>query len=592
MKHIILAFLIFFTTPSMAQPVHGLAMHGDLKYPADFKHFDYVNPDAPKGGILKEHSVGTFDTLNGFILKGVPADNLGLIYETLMAQSDDEPFSEYGRIAKTVEVAADNSSITFNLHEEAKFHDGTPITPEDVIWTFETLKTKGLPFYRAYYGDVDTVTKTGDHQVTFHFSTTENKELPLIIGQLPVLPKHYWADKDFGATTLTPPLGSGPYKVKSVDVGKQITFERVADYWGKDLPVNKGMYNFDTIQVDYYRDATVAVEALLAGEYDYRQENIAKTWATTYQDSDVVKSGKIKMEEIAHERPAGMQAFIMNVRRPVFQDIAVRRAINLAFDFEWANKQFAYGAYTRTNSYFMNSELASSGKPKDLELELLTPFKDQLPAEVFTEEFKIPKTDGSGNNRKQLKEAIKLLDDAGYTIGADGIRIDPKTRQPLSFEIIDNQPAFERWTLPLIQNLKKIGIEASFRVIDTSQYQNRILDHDYDMTVQVIPQSLSPGNEQREYWDSDKAGLKGSKNWIGVQDPVVDALVNKIINANSREMLVAATHALDRVLLWHYYVIPQWHLNSWRLVYWDKFGRPKKTAPYDLNLSKTWWSKE
>lgn len=571
---------------------HGLSMHGDMKYKENFKHFDYVNPDAPKGGILREHVVGSYDNLNAFIFKGLPASDLDLVYDTLLQSSDDEPFSEYARLAESIEHPEDNSYIRFNLNKAAKFHDGTSVTPEDVIWTFETLKEKGLPFYRSYYSGVKEAKKTGEHQVTFTFENPKNRELPLILGQLPVLPKHFWEGKKFDATTLEKPLGSGPYKIVTVEPGKSIVYERVKDYWGADIPVNKGRYNFDIVRVDYYRDATVAVEALLANEYDYRVENIAKTWATTYKDAQAVKDGDIKIEKLEHERPAGMQAFVMNLRHPLFQDIAVRKAINLAFDFEWSNKQFAYGAYTRTDSFFENSELASTGKPSKAERKLLEPFKDQLPPELFEEEFKLPKTKGDGNNRKQLKEAIQLLEDAGYELGEDGYRYDPKTGKKLKFEIIENQPTFERWIAPMIANLKKIGIEASFRTIDTAQYQNRILEHDYDMTVQVFGQSLSPGNEQVEYWHSTKADQAGSRNWAGIKDPVVDALVDKIVHAESREDLVTASRALDRVLLWNYYVVPQWHLNSFRVAYWDKFGQPSKRAPYNLNILDTWWAKK
>ncbi|MAZ00385.1 MAG: hypothetical protein CMH32_07610 [Micavibrio sp.] len=587
-----LLLISFISLPAQAaEKVHGMAMHGDLKYGPDFTHFEYVNPNAPKGGTLKEHSIGTFDNLNGFIMKGVAAGNLSLLYDTLLSASEDEPFSEYGLLAESVERADDNSYIRFNLHPSAKFHDGKAVTPEDVIWTFNTLLEKGLPFYRAYYGAVESVEKTGEQQVTFTFKDKTNKELPLILGQLPVLPKHYWDGKDFASTTLEAPLGSGPYKIKAVDAGKRIVYERVTDYWGKDLPVNKGRYNFDTIELDYYRDATVAVEALLAGEYDYRLENIAKTWATTYKDAQAVKDGRIVLKEIEHSRPAGMQAFALNQRRPIFADIAIRKAVNLAFDFEWANRQFAYGSYTRTDSYFENSELASSDLPEGEELAILEEYKDQLPPALFTEEFIVPKTKGDGNNRKQLREAMHILDEAGYKTGPDGLRIDPKTGQPLTFEIIEHQPAFERWTLPLIQNLKKIGIKATFRIVDTAQYQNRVLTHDYDMTVHTFPQSLSPGNEQIEYWHSSKADVEGSRNWLGIKSPVVDDLVMKIVNAESREDLVAYTRALDRVLKWGYYVIPQWHLNKFRLAYNSKIAMPETMAPYASDLTSTWWVK-
>ncbi len=577
-----------------ANAVHAMSLHGDVKYGADFSHFDYTNPDAPKGGTLRMHAVGTFDTLNPFILKGVAAAPVSLTYETLTEQSDDEPFSAYGLLAESMELAEDNSFIRFNLRKEARFHDGKPVSPDDVVWSFETLREKGQPGYRAYYNDVERVEKTGDAQVTFFFKTTENKELPLIIGQLPVLAKHYWTQegRDFTETTLESFPGSGPYMVSDVDPGKSLTLTRNKEYWGADLPVNRGRYNFDVITMDYYRDATVAVEALFADEYDFRQENIAKSWATAYDKAQAVKDGRIKKEVIDHSRPAGMQAFVMNVRKPVFDDVAVRRAVNYAFDYEWSNRQFAFDSYTRTNSFFENSELASSGVPEGAELALLEPYREQLPESLFEEPFVLPETDGSGNNRTQLREAIRILEEAGYKTGPDGIRLDPESGERLSFEILENQPAFERWTLPFIKNLKKIGIEASFRLVDTAQYQNRITDFDYDMTVLVIPQSLSPGNEQREFWHSSKADVSGSRNYIGIKDEVVDALVEKVISAPDREALVNATRALDRVLLWQYYVVPQWHLNAYRLAYWDRFGQPETKAPYDLNLIDTWWAKQ
>jgi len=572
---------------------HGIALHGDLKYPADFTHFDYVNPDAPKGGNFSYASIGTYDSLNPFITKGVPATGIGMIYQTLMVSSSDEPFSEYGLIAKTIKVADDNSHVTFTLRPQAKWHDGQPITAEDVVWTFNILVSEGQPYYKSYYSAVEKVTADDPHNVTFHFNTNDNRELPLIMGQIPVLPKHYWTDggRKFSQTTLTPPLGSGPYKISKVDAGRSITYERVKDWWGADLPVNKGQYNFDTITVQYYRDATVAIEALFAGQYDFRQEYIAKEWEMGYNNA-VVKSGRIIKEEIVNHNPVGMQAFMLNIRRPGLNDIEVRKALELAFDFEWANKQFAYGAYKRTDSYFENSDLASSDIPTGRELEILEKFRDRLPPELFTTSYKPPVTDGSGRARENLRKATDILEAAGYKLGKDGIRVHEKTGVRLSFEIIEDQPEFERWVLPWIRNLKRIGIAANFRAVDMSQYMERLNNFDYDITVHGIGQSMSPGNEQMEFWHSSRADMKGSRNYLGVSDPVVDALVEMVINAPDRAELVARVHALDRVLLWGYYVVPQWHINTWRIAYWDKFAKPDVQAPYALGAITTWWMKQ
>ncbi|MCB1538737.1 MAG: ABC transporter substrate-binding protein [Rhodospirillales bacterium] len=570
-----------------AEPVHGLAIYGAPKYQAGFTHFDYVNPDAPKGGTLRLSAIGTFDTLNPFIVKGVPADNLGLLYTTLMTGSSDEAFTEYGLLAESVEMPEDRSSVTFNLRKNAKWSDGQPVTAADVVWSFDTLMKDGAPFYASYYHDVESAKTETPTRVTFKFKRAGNRELPLIMGQMPVLPKHYWEKHDFTKTTLEPPVGDGPYKIASVDPGHSITYERVKDWWGDDLPVGKGRYNFDRITVDYYRDATVAVEAFFANRYDVRQEYIAKVWATGY-DAPPVRDGRIVKEEIKNGLPAGMQGFIMNTRRPVFADRAVRRALQYAFDFEWSNKALAHGAYKRDYSYFTNSEYAATGLPEGKELALLEPFRDRLPPELFTQEYKNPVTDGTGNVRDNLRQAAKILDDAGWTIGADGVRAKNGVR--LSFEIVDNQAEFERWVLPFIRNLKRIGIEANFRVVDTSQMVARLNDFDYDMTISGFGQSLSPGNEQRDYWGSAKADAPGSRNLIGVKNPVVDAMIDKIATAETREDLVAAVKALDRVLLWNYYVVPQWYTDLWKVAHWNRFGRPSAQAPYDLGIVDTWWT--
>lgn len=574
-----------------AEFVHGLALHDTPKYGAGFTHFDYVNPDAPKGGTLRLSSLGAFDSLNPFILKGMAADQVGsLVYQTLMESSLDEAFAQYGSLAQSVSVADDNGSVTYRLQPKAVWSDGKPVTAEDVAFSFTLLTTKGNPGYRAYYGDVAKVEAIAPKEVRFVFKRKDNPELPLIVGQLPILPKHVWDKNEFDKTTLNKALmiGSGPYVIDRVDVGKSIRFARQKDWWGADLPVNRGMHNFDAVEVYSFRDATVSLEAFFAGAYDLRVENVAKTWATGYKTPQV-KNGQVKLETIPNELPAGMQAYVFNTRKAVFRDKRVREAIALAFDFEWSNKRFAYGSYKRSTSYFSNSELASTGLPTGRELDILKPYKDKLPPEVFTQEFKIPQSDGSGTNRAAMKKAMQLLDEAGYKLNDKGQRVDPETGKPLTFEVIDVQQAFERWTLPFAANLKKIGITATFRVMDTAQYQNRMNDLDFDMTIGSFPQSLSPGNEQFAFWHSSSAAVKGTRNIAGVSDPVVDALVERIARAHSRDELVALSKALDRVLLWGQYVVPQWHMNAFRVAYWDTLGHPDRFPPYGLPVVETWW---
>ncbi len=579
--------LIFFALPALAQQAsHGVALHGAPKYPANFTHFEYTNPDAPKGGEFRLSAIGTYDTLNPYTLKGMAADGAGMVFETLMAGSMDEPFSQYGWVAESVAVAPDRSWVSYKLRPEAKFQDGSAITPEDIIFSFETLRDKGHPFYRSYYKDVIKAEKIGAHDVKFTFRDTTNTELPLIMGQLPVLSKKFWQGKDFAATTLEPILGSGPYKVDNIQQGRSISFVRVKDWWAKDLPVNKGRYNFDSIRYDYYRDATVALEAFFAGRYDFRSENIAKHWALDY-NTPAIQQGLIKKQEIKNELPAGMQAFIFNTRRDIFKDQRVREALGYAFDFEWSNKNFAYGSYKRTASYFENSELAAQGLPSPDELKILEPYRGKIADEVFTKEFKLPMTDGSGDNRDNMRKATELLRNAGWTL-KNGNLVNAEGK-PFTFEIIDAEPMFERWIQPFLRNLERLGIHATFRIVDTSQMQNRLDNFDFDMTISVYSQSLSPGNEQYDLWSSTKADVKGSRNLIGVNDPVVDALVDKLVHADSREELVTICRALDRVLLWHYYVIPQWHIGSFRIAYWDMFSQPSIAPKYGLAVNDSWW---
>jgi microcin C transport system substrate-binding protein len=569
-------------------PAHGVAMHGDVRYGPGFEHFEYVNPDAPKGDSLSLSAIGSFDTLNPYVLRGVAAAGLGLVYDTLTQRSNDEPFTEYGLVAESIIMPEDRSWVAFDLRPEARWHDGRPITVEDVIWTFETLKTKGHPFYRAYYADVKGAEKIGEHRVKFTWDGGINRELPLIMGQLPVLPKHWYESRDFERSFLDPPLGSGPYRVARVDAGRSITYERVADYWGAELPVNRGRYNFDRVRYEYYRDADVALEAFKAGQYDLRIENSARNWAVGY-DGPALQAGLIVKEALTDESGDGMQAYVFNTRREIFQDPRVRRALAYAFDFEWTNANFFYGSYARTESYFSNSELAATELPDERELRFLEPFRDRLPAELFERVYAAPRTDGSGNIREQLRTAFELLKEAGW-------EVNPQTRQlthsatgrPMTFEILLVSPAFERITGPFIQNLQRLGVNATMRTVDTAQYQNRVDAFDFDMVVTTWGQSLSPGNEQRDFWSCAARDLPGSRNLAGICDPVVDALIEAVIRAESREELVAATRALDRVLLWGHHVIPQWHSRETRIAYWDKFDRPAISARYGVDLF-SWW---
>jgi microcin C transport system substrate-binding protein len=569
-------------------PQHGIAMHGDLKYPVDFRHFDYVNPNAPKGGVLKQSSLGSFDSLNPFIIKGAPATGLGLIYDSLMEPSSDEPFSKYGLLAKTVTRADDNSWVEFELNQAARFHDGKPVTAEDVIFTFTTLMRDGRPFYRAYYADIAEITQDGDYKVRFNFKTTENAELPLIIGQVPILPKHYWQDKDFKKTTLEAPLGSGPYKIGKIDNGRSITYQRNPDYWGKSLPINVGRYNFDQVVYEYYRDGTVALEAFKAGNLSFRRENSSKFWATAY-DAPAVKDGRIVKEEINHQNPTGMQAFAFNLRRDQFKNKQVRQALNLAFDFEWTNKNLFYGAYSRTGSYFSNSELASRGLPSKPELELLEPFRSQLDPAIFKQAFKLNSTSGDGKNRKELRQASRLLTQAGWKV-VDGKRVD-QNGKPVVIEMLLYDTTFERVVNPFKKNLKRLGIELNLRIVDTTQYINRVRSFDFDMIVHSVGQSNSPGNEQREFWHSEYANKPDSSNIMGISNPVIDALVERVITAKDRSALVTASRALDRVLLSGYYVIPQWNLPAYRVAYWKNLKHPVNMPPFDLAID-AWWHQE
>ncbi|MCX7629558.1 MAG: extracellular solute-binding protein [Geminicoccaceae bacterium] len=569
------------------RPVHGVAMHGAPALPPDFAHLPYADPEAPKGGRLTLAAIGTFDNLNPFILKGNDAAGSGLPFESLTVQNLDEAFSEYGLLAETIEMPSDRSWVAFTLRPQARWHDGRPVTVDDVAFSLEILKSKGEPFYRAYYANVLRAEAAGERRVKFVFDGTINRELPLIVGQMPILPKHYWQGREFDKTTLEPPLGSGAYRVKSVDPGRSITYERVPDYWGADVPVMRGRYNYDEIRYVYFRDPNVALEALKAGEFDLRIENSSRFWATGYT-GPAVERGLIKKEAIPREGGAGMQGFVFNLRRPVFKNRALREALNYAFDFEWTQKNLFYGHYVRTESYFPNSELGARAPISPAERALLEPFRDRLPREVFEKVYEAPRTDGSGNIRENLRKAFEILKAGGYEV-RQGKLVEVATGTPVSFEILlDQGGLFERIVGPFVKNLERLGVEARVRVVDDAQYQRRLEEFDYDMVVAVFPQSLSPGNEQRNFWGSAAARQSGSRNLIGIEDPVVDFLIDKIIQAPDREALITACRALDRVLIWGHYVIPHWHNRETWIAAWDKFARAPKNPRYGIDIF-SWW---
>jgi microcin C transport system substrate-binding protein len=564
---------------------HALSLLGDPALPADFRHWPWVNPDAPKGGEIALTALGSFDSFNQFILRGTAAVGLGNLYDTLLKESAEEASTEYCHLAGMIEVPADRMGVTFELRPEAKWHDGRPITPEDVVWTFNTLRAQGRPFYRAYWADVAEVMAEGGRRVVFRFRNNENRELALILGQMPVLPKHWWEGRDFSRPLLEIPLGSGPYRLERFEAGRSLVYRRVENYWARDLPTMKGTANFDSMRYEYFRDSTVALEAFKAGQIDFRTENIAKEWATAY-DFPAIRRGLVKRDEIRHELPTGMQAFAVNLRRPLFQDARVRRALIEVFDFEWMNANLFYGSYARTTSYFSNSELASSGVPQARELEILGKYRGKVPDRLFTEEYRLPVTDGSGNNREGLRRALDLLRQAGWTV--KDRRLVNARGENFAFEILLNGPSFERVALPYMRSLERLGMEPRVRTVDPAQYQVRMDAFDYDMTVDVIGQSLSPGNEQRDYFTCAKAQENGSQNVAGICDPVIDELVEMVVSAPDRQELVARTRALDRVLLWNDFMVPNWHSRTFRVAYWDKLGRPPRNPKYALALD-SWW---
>ncbi|MFC3029760.1 MULTISPECIES: extracellular solute-binding protein [Roseomonadaceae] len=571
--------------PGQAIRTHSLSLLGEPALPVDFPNFPWVNPDAPKGGEITLTALGSFDSFNPYTLRGTPAVGVSLIYDTLLANSSDEASSEYPYLAQWIDLPADRLAVSFELNPAARWHDGRPVTAADVVFTFNALRTHGRPFYRSYWGDVTEAVAESERRVTFRFRSNENRELALILGQMPVLPAHWWEGRDFTRPLLDIPLGSGAYRLERFDAGRSLVYRRVTDWWAQDIPSQKGTNNFDVYRYEYFRDTTVALEAFKAGQIDFRTENSARDWATGY-DFPAMRRGLAKKDELRHELPTGMQAFAMNLRRPLFQDARVRRALIELFDFEWMNANLFFGSYARTQSYFSNSELASSGLPTGAELAILEPFRGRIPPEVFTAEYKLPVTDGSGNNREGLRTALRLLQEAGWRV--QNRRLVGPQGQPFEFEILLQGATFERVALPYVQALERIGMVVRVRTVDPAQYQTRTDAFDFDMTIDVIGQSLSPGNEQRDFFSSAKARENGSRNMAGISDPVIDELVELVVNAPDREQLIARTRALDRVLLWNNFMIPNWHSRTFRIAFWDKFGRPERNPRYGLGLD-TWW---
>jgi microcin C transport system substrate-binding protein len=575
---------------------HGLSLFGEPRYPAGFKHFDYVNPAAPQGGMVRQISVGTFDNFNTVVqgVKGSLVDGTELYVETLTTSAFDEVSTDYGLLAEAVSYPDDRSSVSYRLRAEARWQDGKPVTPDDAIFSFNTFKANS-PFYGAYFRHVTKVERSGEREVTFTFDGPGNRELPQIVGQLPILPKHWWegTDKsgkkrDVTQTTLEPPLGSGPYRVKEFAPGRTIVYEKVADYWGKNLNVKIGTYNFQTFRYEYFRDSTVALEAFKGDRVDWRAENSAKDWATAY-DFPALKDKKVVKEEFPIRSIGVMQAFAFNIRRDKFKDARLRRAFNFALDFEEMNKQLFYGQYKRIDSYFYGTELAASGVPSGKELEILETVRAQVPAELFTKPYTNPVGGNQQALRNNLRAALALLREAGYEI-RDTKLVNSKTNEPLSVELLVSQPAFERVALFYKPSLERLGIAVSVRTVDSSQYVNRLRQWDYDIIIASWGESLSPGNEQRGFWSSQAADQPGSRNLIGIKNPAVDKLIERLIFATTREDLVAATRALDRVLLWNFYVVPQWSYPFERTARWDRFSHPETMPKYGASAFPTvWW---
>lgn len=602
---------IFFSTLAFAEESitesHGFALYGDLKYPAGFDHFEFVNPKAPKGGELRLMGFGAFDSLNPYTLKGMSPFNtpgqfmfgFSELNETLLigtgdySPSADEPQSAYGLIAKTLRYPSDIAWVEFIINPSARFHDNQSISAEDVVFSYQTLMSKGHPRFQQMLLGVQSVEAINQSTVRFTFKDKNQGANILRVGELPVLAKHFWQDKDFERSSEVTPLLSGPYFVKDFKMGQQITLQRKPDFWAKDLNAYQGRYNFDSVTIEYYRDQSVAFEGFKAGEFDLFYDYTAKNWAMAY-DFPAIQKGDVVKEEIKHKIPSATQAFFFNVRRPIFQDKRVREALSLMFDFEWTNKSLFNDAYKRNQSFYPNSDFEALGLPNADELKLLEPFKKDLPKELFTQEFKLPTSNADGNIRNQLKQASQLLKEAGWIL-KDHKLINEKTGKAFEFEILMRQAGIQRVLLPFIKNLERLGITAIPRLIDTAQYKVRLDQFDFDMTTVSLSQGHAPSYEQRDYFHSSTSMQEGSQNYAGIHNPVVDSLIDKVLTAQDRTELVTSMKALDRVLLWEYYTIPNWHLNYHRLSSWQKFARPSSAIgsdlmPYKLGV-ENWWIK-
>jgi microcin C transport system substrate-binding protein len=585
------AGLLVAALPALAEEQHGLSIFGDLKYPPNFTHLDYVNPDAPKGGKISQVGPGgtlTFDSFNNFILKGDRAQGLDLLYDTLMTRAFDEPDAVYGLVAKSADVAADGMSVVFKLRPEAKFADGTAVIADDVVFSFDALKTKGHPSYRIVLRDVEKAEAIDALTVKFSFKGDLVKPLPIEVAQLPVLPKAFYATRKFEETSLDKPIGSGPYKIGQYSQGRYVSYERRDDYWAKDLPVNRGKFNFDEVRYDYFRDRTLELEALFAKSIDFREEFTSKDWATGY-DKPMVVDGRVQKLSLPDETPSGAQGFFLNTRRPLFQDIRVRQALDLAFDFEWSNRNLFFGLYQRTASFFENSDMKAVGKPSPEEVALLEPFKDQLPAAVFGDVYVPPVTDGSGLPRENLRKAQGLLKEAGWTVDPRDRTLKNAEGTPFEFEILLDAAAFERIAGPYVKNLKAIGITANMRRVDPAQFELRMKTFDFDMTIERFSLRLTPGIELKNFWGSEAAKTDGSFNLAGISSAAVDALADRIVKAQTRAELVVAARALDRVLRSGHYWVPHWYKASYHLAFWNKYSWPDVKPKYDRGALATWW---
>lgn len=598
MRAAALALALLAAAPAAAEPRHGFAVLGELKYGPQFKHFDYVDPTAPKGGETVLWYQGSFDSLNPFILKGAPAaghnpflvDGNLLTFESLMVAAADEAGSYYGLVAETVDLPEDRGWVEFTLRPQAKFHDGSTITAEDVAFSFDTLKKEGHPTYGLLLRDVVEAQVLTPRRVRFVFRDGAlTRDLPAYVATLPILSKAWYATREFGKASMEPPMASGAYRVAEVEAGRFIVYERVPGWWADRLPVNVGRWNFARIKYDYYRDREIALEALFARRVDFREEYTSRDWATKY-DVPAVRDGRLKRETLPDETPSGTQAFFFNQRRETFADPRVRQALNWAFDFEWTNRTLFYGLYERSTSIFENSDLAAKAPPTPAEIALLEPFRDRLPKEAFEKPYGPPKTDGSGNIRSELRKAGKLLADAGWKL--QGGRLLNAKGEPFEIEFIIDSQGFERIILPYVKNLERLGIAANLRLLDSAQYVKRVQTFDFDVATARFSGSLTPGVEQINRWGSEAVSREGSQNLAGIADPAIDALLDKLIGARDRTELVTAARALDRAVMWGHHLVPQWFKGSHTIAYWDRYGRPKVKPKYDLGFLDTWWLDE